>query len=108
MLVFVENVGHKYDFQGEGVVSGWVWEWGCGPDPKKKSFNRLLIHISNVDRYQCLKLVYSDSLSSFFTKLSNNNMGGITWASDAPCDASMTPPMLLFDNLVKKLDKLSL
>ena len=50
---------------------------GGGPDPKKKSFNRLLIHISNVDRYQCLKLVYSDSLSSFFTKLSNNNMGGI-------------------------------
>ena len=28
-----------------------------------------------MDRYQCLKLVYSDSLSSFFTKLSKNNMG---------------------------------
>ena len=29
-----------------------------------------------MDRYQCLKLVYSDRLSSFFTKLSKNNMGG--------------------------------
>ena len=91
-------------FRWGGVVSGWVWGWGGGPDPKKKSFNRLLIHISNVDRYQCLKLVYSDSLSSFFTKLSNNNMGGIMGVSDAPHDT----PMLFFDNLVKKLDKLSL
>ena len=39
MLVSVENIGQKYDFQGGG---------GGGPDPKKKSFNRLLIHISNV------------------------------------------------------------
>ena len=38
MLIFVENIGHEYDFEG----------WG-GPDPKKKSFNRLLTHISNVD-----------------------------------------------------------
>ena len=37
MLGFVENIGCKYDFQGGG------------PDPKKKSFNRLLIHITNVD-----------------------------------------------------------
>ena len=43
MLVFVENIGHKHDFQGSGVGKGG------GPDPKKKSFNRLLIHISNVD-----------------------------------------------------------
>ena len=48
-----------------------------------------------------MKLVYSDSLSSLFTKLSKNNRG-VSWgASDAP-------PMLLFDNLVKTLDKLSL
>ena len=49
MLGFVENIGHKYDFQGVGwtVVGGGVGEGG--PDPKKKSFNRLLIHISNVD-----------------------------------------------------------
>ena len=39
MLVFVENIGHKCDFQGVGD----------GPDPKKKRFNRLLIYISNVD-----------------------------------------------------------
>ena len=50
MLIFVENIGHKYDFQGGGVVSGRVWKWGGGPDPKKKGFNRLLIHISNIDR----------------------------------------------------------
>ena len=49
MLVLVENIGQKYDFQGGGVVSGRVWGLGGGPDPKKKSFNRLLIHISNVD-----------------------------------------------------------
>ena len=51
MLVFVDNIGHKYDFQGDGVVSGRVWEWGgkAGLDPKKKGFNRLLIHISNID-----------------------------------------------------------
>ena len=28
MLVFVENIGHKYDFQGGGVVSGRRWGWG--------------------------------------------------------------------------------
>ena len=49
MLVFVENIGQKYDFQWGGVVSGRVWGWGCGLDPKEKSFNRLLIHIYNVD-----------------------------------------------------------
>ena len=75
-LILVENIGHKYDFQGSGVVSGRVWGWVWSRS-KEKSFNRLLIHISNVDRYKCLKLVYSDSLSSFFTKLSNNNMGAI-------------------------------
>ena len=31
------------------MVSGRVWGWWGGPDPKKKSFNRLLIHISNID-----------------------------------------------------------
>ena len=25
MLGFVENIGHKYDFQGGGVVSGRGW-----------------------------------------------------------------------------------
>ena len=35
MLGFVENIGHKYDFQGSGVVSGRGWGWGSGPDPKK-------------------------------------------------------------------------
>ena len=50
MLVFVENIGLKYDFQGwGGVVSGRVWGWGGSPDPKKNGFNRLLIHISNID-----------------------------------------------------------
>ena len=48
MLVFVENIGHKYDFQGGGVVSGRVWGWGV-VKIQRKSFNRLLIHISNVD-----------------------------------------------------------
>ena len=48
MLGLVENIGHKYDFQGGWVVFGRGWGWG-GSDPKKKSFNRLLIHISNVD-----------------------------------------------------------
>ena len=33
-----------------------------------------------MDRYQCLELVYNDRLSSFFTKLSKNNMGVL----DAP------------------------
>ena len=28
MLVFVEDIGHKYDFQGGGMISGWVWGWG--------------------------------------------------------------------------------
>ena len=35
MLVFVENIGHKYDFGG-GVVSGMGWGLEGGPDPKKK------------------------------------------------------------------------
>ena len=46
MLVFVENIGHKYDFQRGWVVSGRIWG---GPDPKKKDFNILLTHISNID-----------------------------------------------------------
>ena len=33
-------------FREGGVVSGRVWEWGMGgPDPKNKSFDRILIHI---------------------------------------------------------------
>ena len=68
------------------MVSGRVWRVGGGPDPKKIGFNRLLIHISNMDRYQCLKLVYSDRLSSFFTKLPKNNIGA-SWVA-------------FFDNLV--------
>ena len=79
MLVFFENIGHKYDFQGGWVVSGRGW--GGGPDPKKKSFNRLLIHISNVDGK--ISMFEVDKLSSFFTKLSKNNMGtsdiSLTW-----------------------------
>ena len=51
MLVFVENIGHKYDFLGGEV--GWSLAGsgggGGGPDPKKKGLNRLLIHISFVD-----------------------------------------------------------
>ena len=32
--------------RGAGVVPGRVLGWkGGGPDPKKKSFNRILIHI---------------------------------------------------------------
>ena len=48
MLAFVENIRQKCDFQGVewSLVGSGV---GGGPDPKKKSFNRLLIHISNVD-----------------------------------------------------------
>ena len=43
-LVFVENIGPKYDFEG-----GWGGLWygilGGGPDPKKKSFNRILCYV---------------------------------------------------------------
>ena len=35
-LVFVENIEHKYDFKGGGVVSSRVWGCGGGSDPKKK------------------------------------------------------------------------
>ena len=45
---FVENIVQKYDFQGGGVVSGRFWGRGWSRS-KEKSFNRLLIHISNVD-----------------------------------------------------------
>ena len=48
MLGFVENIGHKYDFQGGGVVSGRGWGCGGWSRSKEKSFNRL-IHIFNVD-----------------------------------------------------------
>ena len=66
MLVFVENIGHKYDFQGGGL--GGLWQGlgvGGGPDPKKKSLTDYQYIF--MDRYQYLKLVYSDKLSSFFT-----------------------------------------
>ena len=43
-----------------------------------------------MDKYQCLKLVYSDRLSSYFTKLSKNDMGASQGMSDAP-NAPMTP-----------------
>ena len=37
MLVFVENIGQKYDFQGVGgVVSGRVWGWGWSRCKEKK------------------------------------------------------------------------
>ena len=25
-IIFFENIGHKYDFEGGGVVRGWVGE----------------------------------------------------------------------------------
>ena len=34
MLGFVENIGHKYDFQG-GVVSGRGWGWWFRSKEKK-------------------------------------------------------------------------
>ena len=34
MLVFVENIGHKYDLCG--VVSGRVWGWGVVQIQRKK------------------------------------------------------------------------
>ena len=43
MLVFVENIVHKYDFQGVGWSLAGS---GGGQDPKEKGFNRLLTHIS--------------------------------------------------------------
>ena len=61
--------------------------WGVVQIQRKK-FQQIINTYFNVDRYQCLKLVYSDSLSSFFTKLSNNNMGTSQGVSDAPCDAT--------------------
>ena len=42
-LFFFFNIGHKYDFEGGGTW--WGLGVGGGPDPKKKSFNRILIHI---------------------------------------------------------------
>ena len=46
MLVFVENIGHKYDFQG-GV--GWSMAGsgvgGSCPDPKKKVLTLCLLCI---------------------------------------------------------------
>ena len=49
MLVLLKILGRSIILRGGGgVVSGRVWGGG-GPDPKKKGFNRLLIHISNVD-----------------------------------------------------------
>ena len=52
MLVFVENIGHKYDFQEWG--GGWSLAGSGGGGgvvqiQRKKGFNRLLIHISNID-----------------------------------------------------------
>ena len=38
MLVFVENIGNKNDFQGGGVVSGRVWGWGCVVQIQRKKF----------------------------------------------------------------------
>ena len=43
------NIGHKYKFQGMGWSLSGSGSGEGGPDPKKISFNRLLIHISNVD-----------------------------------------------------------
>ena len=42
MLGFVENIGHKYNFQGGGVVSGRGVGVGGGPDPKKKKFEQTI------------------------------------------------------------------
>ena len=36
MLVSVENIGHKYNFQGGGVVSGRVWGWWVVQIQRKK------------------------------------------------------------------------
>ena len=35
-LVFFLNIGHKYDFEGVGVVPGRVWGWGVVHIQRKK------------------------------------------------------------------------
>ena len=41
---FFENIGHKYDFEGGGVVLHRIWGWGVVHIQRKK-VNRILIHI---------------------------------------------------------------
>ena len=47
--VLLKILGISMIFRGVGWSLVGGGGGGCGPDPKKKSFNRLLIHISNVD-----------------------------------------------------------
>ena len=38
-LFIFENIGHKYDFEGGGVVPGRGWGRGGGPTPIKQTFS---------------------------------------------------------------------
>ena len=40
-LVFVENIGHKYDFQGGGVVSDRVWGGGWSRSKETNVFHKV-------------------------------------------------------------------
>ena len=42
MLGFVENIGHKYDFQGGGVVSGRGWGGSRQSRFKEKKFYQII------------------------------------------------------------------
>ena len=51
-LVFVENIGHNYDFEGwGGVVSGRVWGWGWVVQIQRKqyifTYSQCLDYLSN-------------------------------------------------------------
>ena len=94
MLVFIENIGQKYDFEGGGVVSCLS---SLPPNCQKITWG----HHGGVRYPPC-----------FLTKLSKNNMGASQGTSNAlqngGVQCPLDTPMLFFDNLVKKLDKLSL
>ena len=51
-LVFVENIGHKYQFQGGGVVSGRVWGGGLVQIQRKKvlsEYQYIFTHSQHLD-----------------------------------------------------------
>ena len=66
MLVFVENIGQKDDFQQGGVVSDWGWGWGGGPDPKNNNTYLLTVNVYIIFPIKCRSIRFCHKIYLIF------------------------------------------
>ena len=57
-LVFIENIGHNYDFGGDGVVSVSVWGWGWSRSKETTDFHKINSYLLTMNVYINFSIKY--------------------------------------------------